>query len=118
MTFAAAGTRGTVLTSERPSALAPAARFISRTFAPASGLPEDPVTGSAHCALVPYWSEILHIPPGEVFTARQANPREGDLDLIWEKGKGRVKLRGDAIVVARGEMCVPSVTLWSRNAGR
>ncbi|KAG8881346.1 hypothetical protein FRB98_004390 [Tulasnella sp. 332] len=101
------GTRSTVLTSERPSALAPTARFISRMFAPASGIPEDPVTGSAHCALAPYWSEVLKIPPGEVFTARQASSRGGDLDVIWEKDKGRVKLRGNAVVVARGEMYLP-----------
>ncbi|KAG8992622.1 hypothetical protein FRB93_002354 [Tulasnella sp. JGI-2019a] len=105
--FAATGTRGTILTSERSSRLAPAARFISRMFAPVSGVPEDPVTGAAHCLLVPYWSKILGIPTGEAFAARQASPRGGNLSLVWDEDKGRVKLQGDAVVVAQGEMYFP-----------
>jgi predicted PhzF superfamily epimerase YddE/YHI9 len=50
--------------------------FVSRFFAPASGIPEDPVTGSAHCTLVPYWAERL----GKTrLKARQISARVGDL---------------------------------------
>ncbi|KZT51665.1 Diaminopimelate epimerase-like protein [Calocera cornea HHB12733] len=59
-----------ILTS--PS-LDPTYAFVSRVFAPAEGIPEDPVTGSAHCLLAPYWSEKLGIPPGQELRARQAS---------------------------------------------
>ena len=50
--------------------------FVSRFFAPDKGVPEDPVTGSAHCALVPYWAKRLG---KETLKARQVSPRGGDL---------------------------------------
>ncbi len=50
--------------------------FVSRFFAPEKGVPEDPVTGSAHCALAPYWADRLGKP---VLKARQVSPRGGDL---------------------------------------
>lgn len=71
-------------------------------FAPISGISEDPVTGSAHCILAPYWSEVLRLAPGEIIPARQVSRRGGDLDLIWDKINKRVKLRGDAVVTQRG----------------
>ncbi|KAG8860906.1 hypothetical protein FRB96_003641 [Tulasnella sp. 330] len=92
------------LTSQRPYAPAPNAKFISRTFGPATGSPEDPVCGSVHCLLAPYWSQLLAIPPGEIVTTRQVSPRGGDLEVIWEKSKSTVKIRGHAVIVARGEM--------------
>jgi predicted PhzF superfamily epimerase YddE/YHI9 len=50
--------------------------FVSRYFAPAKGIPEDPVTGGAHCALVPFWAAKT----GKVaFAAHQASARGGDL---------------------------------------
>ncbi|KAG8898628.1 hypothetical protein FRB99_007249, partial [Tulasnella sp. 403] len=60
-----------IVTSDRPSAITPSARFISRMFAPQAGIPEDPVCGSAHCALAPYWSQALGVPSGDVISARQ-----------------------------------------------
>ncbi|KAG8921780.1 hypothetical protein FRC00_008238, partial [Tulasnella sp. 408] len=71
---------------------------------PFSGVAEDPVCGSAHCALAPYWSQALKIPPGEVIEARMASKRGGDLDLIWEKTSGRVRIQGSAVITMRGEM--------------
>ncbi|HEY4944330.1 MAG TPA: PhzF family phenazine biosynthesis protein [Rhizomicrobium sp.] len=50
--------------------------FISRFFAPDKGVPEDPVTGSAHCALAPYWAKRL---AKKTLRARQVSPRGGDL---------------------------------------
>src|SRR5204863_6129741 len=50
--------------------------FVSRFFAPDKGVPEDPVTGSAHCALTPYWSKRLG---KKTLKARQVSPRGGDL---------------------------------------
>src|SRR5205814_9722885 len=49
-------TRGVIVTARSST---PARDFVSRFFAPALGIPEDPATGSAHAALAPYWSEIL-----------------------------------------------------------
>ncbi|KAG9000347.1 hypothetical protein FRB94_011977 [Tulasnella sp. JGI-2019a] len=97
---------GVILTSQHPSAIAPHAKFVSRAFGPALGSNEDPVCGSAHCLLAPYWSQLLMIPPGEVIPARQVSPRGGDLDIIWEKAKGTVKIRGRAVFTARGEMYI------------
>lgn len=75
--------------------------FVSRYFAPGVGIPEDPVTGSAHCALAAYWGERL----GKTqFRAYQASARGGEL-LVRLESK-RVKLIGSAVTVARGEFCV------------
>jgi PhzF family phenazine biosynthesis protein len=53
--------------------------FVSRFFAPEKGVPEDPVTGSAHCALTPYWAKRLG---KTTMRARQASPRGGDLVCV------------------------------------
>jgi len=95
-----------VIVTSGTSASYPEAKFISRMFAPSFGVPEDPVCGSAHCVLTPYWSQVLGIPPGEVIRARQVSRRGGDLELVWEKAKGTVKIRGEAAIVARGELYV------------
>lgn len=68
--------------------------FISRFFAPAVGVNEDPVTGSAHCCLVPYWRRKLN---KDTFTAYQASPRGGEL-LLAQKGD-RVFISGKAVTV-------------------
>ena len=73
--------------------------FVSRFFAPGSGIDEDPVTGSAHCALGPYWSRQL----GKTeFTAYQASPR-GGVVRVRISGE-RVILGGQAVTVLRGEL--------------
>jgi PhzF family phenazine biosynthesis protein len=73
--------------------------FISRFFAPGSGVDEDPVTGSSHCCLTPYWSERL----GKTeMHAYQASPRGGAIRVRLDGD--RVKLAGHAVTVLRGEL--------------
>ena len=75
--------------------------FVSRFFAPASGIDEDPVTGSAHCCLVPFWSERLG---KDTFAARQISARGGVLRL--RLSGDRVLLSGQAVTVFRAELAV------------
>jgi PhzF family phenazine biosynthesis protein len=75
--------------------------FISRFFAPAVGVDEDPVTGSSHTVLVPYWARRLG---KRTFTAYQASARGGILRLALDGD--RVKIAGMAITVIRGEIVV------------
>jgi PhzF family phenazine biosynthesis protein len=75
--------------------------FVSRSFVPDAGIPEDPVTGSAHCTLVPYWAELLGKPR---LHARQVSARGGEL---WcEQAGDRVKIAGRAVLYMRGEIMV------------
>lgn len=71
--------------------------FVSRFFAPAIGISEDPVTGSAHCCLVPYWHDRLQ---KTEFLAYQASARGGVVKARLEGD--RVKLAGEAVTVMRG----------------
>jgi PhzF family phenazine biosynthesis protein len=73
--------------------------FVSRFFAPQSGVPEDPVTGSAHCALAPYWSVKLG---KQELVAYQASLRGGELRL--RVVGDRIKIGGQAVTVLRGEL--------------
>jgi PhzF family phenazine biosynthesis protein len=73
--------------------------FISRFFAPWVGVNEDPVTGSAHTVLTPYWSEVLG---KNEMTAFQASKRGGK--LIVRKKEDRVELIGKAVIILRGEL--------------
>jgi PhzF family phenazine biosynthesis protein len=75
--------------------------FVSRYFAPAAGIPEDPVTGSAHCMLAPYWAGRL----GRTrLKARQVSPRGGNLDCRVEAD--RVVLGGRAVLYLEGSIYV------------
>ena len=90
--------RGTIITAPADD---PRFDFVSRFFAPAVGVDEDPVTGSAHTCLADFWARRL----GKTqFVAFQASPRGGilDVELVGE----RVLLGGKAIVVAYGELRV------------
>jgi PhzF family phenazine biosynthesis protein len=73
--------------------------FVSRFFAPGIGIPEDPVTGSAHCCLGPYWQKRLR---RYAFSAWQASPRGGTVHL--RVAADRVLLSGRAVTVMRGEL--------------
>lgn len=75
--------------------------IISRCFVPGAGIDEDPVTGSAHCALAPYWSAKLG---KTILNAYQASERGGALEI--EVRGERVLLRGKAVTVLRGELYV------------
>ena len=73
--------------------------FVSRFFAPHLGVPEDPVTGSAHTALTPFWAKRLG---RKQLKARQASPRGGDL-LCTDDGE-RVILEGPCALYLTGEI--------------
>lgn len=76
--------------------------FVSRFFAPAKGVPEDPVTGSSHCTLVPYWSGRLG---KTTLAAEQVSPRGGRLDCRLDGN--RVFLAGRCAPYMVGEIEVP-----------
>lgn len=71
--------------------------FVSRFFAPAKGIPEDPVTGSAHCTLIPYWAARLG--KTELF-AKQISARGGE--LFCKLAGDRVEIAGDSALFLRG----------------
>jgi predicted PhzF superfamily epimerase YddE/YHI9 len=77
------------------------ADFVSRFFAPRSGIPEDPVTGSAHTTLTPYWSRRLAKPH---LQARQISKRGGELVCI-DLGQ-RIEIGGRAVTYLAGEISV------------
>jgi PhzF family phenazine biosynthesis protein len=88
--------RGVIVTAASAD---PARQFVSRFFAPAAGVPEDPVTGSAHCALGPFWGERLGVAE---LVGYQASRRGGTV-LVRLAGD-RVHLGGQAVTVLRGEL--------------
>src|SRR5262249_12829460 len=73
--------------------------FVSRFFAPGSGIDEDPVTGSSHCALAPFWGERLG---KREMVGYQASARGGVVRVRVDGD--RVKLGGQAVTVLRGEL--------------
>jgi predicted PhzF superfamily epimerase YddE/YHI9 len=75
--------------------------FVSRFFAPRAGIPEDPVTGSAHCTLVPYWARRLG---KDVLVARQISARGGE--LTCEDHGDRVIIAGQAVEYLHGKIRV------------
>jgi predicted PhzF superfamily epimerase YddE/YHI9 len=75
--------------------------FVSRFFAPRAGVPEDPVTGSAHCSLVPYWAKRLG---KKRLTARQVSARVGELRC--EDRDERVHMAGQAVLYLVGHITV------------
>lgn len=84
-------------------ATAPGARhdFVSRYFAPKAGVLEDPVTGSAHCTLVPYWAKRL----GKTeLSGHQVSKRGGELFCKLDADRHRVEVAGKAVTYLRGEI--------------
>lgn len=75
--------------------------FVSRFFAPGAGVPEDPVTGSAHCTLVPHWATRLG---KATLHARQVSRRGGELHCTL--AHDRVRIAGTAVLYLRGEITV------------
>jgi PhzF family phenazine biosynthesis protein len=94
--LAAVQARGVIVTSR---ASTPGYDFVSRFFAPGVGVPEDPVTGSAHCVLSPFWSQHLR---RARLTGYQASARGGVVRVQLDGA--RVRLGGQAITVVRGEL--------------
>ena len=89
-------TRGVMVTSRSDS---PECDFVSRFFAPGTGVDEDPVTGSAHCALGPYWKERLG---KSELAARQVSARGGELRVSVDGD--RVRIAGQAVTVLRATL--------------
>ncbi len=90
--------RGVIVTAGASSA---PFDFVSRFFAPGSGVDEDPVTGSAHCSLGPYWRRRLG---RDELLAYQASARGGEIRVRIEGD--RVKLGGQAVTVLRGRLAL------------
>jgi PhzF family phenazine biosynthesis protein len=90
------GGRGVIVTcvSEVPQY-----QFVSRFFAPAAGVDEDPATGSSHCCLAPFWALRLGRPE---LVGYQASARGGEVRVAWRGD--RVQLAGRAVTVMRGEL--------------
>jgi PhzF family phenazine biosynthesis protein len=92
-------TRGVIVTAAAGQA---EADFVSRFFAPGVGVPEDPVTGSAHCALGPYWAEQTG---RTTLTGRQVSARSGTVRVRLDAPDAdRVVLSGQATTVVRGRL--------------
>lgn len=94
--LASAPVRGTIVTSRSTDSRFD---FVSRFFAPAAGVDEDPVTGSAHCCLAAYWQKRLG---KSEFVAYQASPRGGIVHV--RVVNDRVLLGGQAVTVLKGEL--------------
>jgi len=92
--ISALGHRGIIVTAEGKDV-----DFVSRFFAPSTGVNEDPVTGSAHTTLTPYWSHRLG---KNNLTAKQVSPRGGYLKC--ELKDDRVLISGKAVLYMKGEI--------------
>jgi predicted PhzF superfamily epimerase YddE/YHI9 len=96
------GARGVVVTAQA----APGASydFVSRCFFPSSGIVEDPVTGSAHCMLGPFWAPRLG---KQRLVGRQLSARGGSVIVTVQPGGERCSLSGSTVTILQGEMAVP-----------
>jgi len=90
------GVRGVMITARSDDETCD---FVSRFFAPGAGIDEDPVTGSAHCALAPYWAAVLG---RDELVGYQASQRGGIVHC--RVVEDRVRLAGHAVTVLRGEL--------------
>jgi predicted PhzF superfamily epimerase YddE/YHI9 len=97
--IASTGTRLVVVTAPGDR---PGIDCVSRAFAPNAGVPEDPVTGSAHCTLAEYWGSRLG---RQLLVGEQASPRGGIVRM--RRTGDRVVIAGQAVTVAHTRMVVP-----------
>jgi PhzF family phenazine biosynthesis protein len=93
--------RGVIVTARGDSDV----DFVSRFFAPAAGIDEDPVTASAHCSLGAYWSTILG---KKTLTGSQLSARGGRVEVRLRDD--RVDLTGQAVTVIRGALAIQRAT--------
>ncbi|KNC51576.1 phenazine biosynthesis protein PhzF family protein [Thecamonas trahens ATCC 50062] len=100
--------RGVVVTTSfwTPESDAETPHFVSRCFFPCLGVPEDPVTGSAHCFMGPYWAVKLNVGAGPRMAAIQMSKRVGHVG-VRVTDAGRVELDGAAVAVGRYEVLEP-----------
>lgn len=82
----------------------PGIDLVCRYFAPRVGIPEDPVTGSAHCLLAVHWAQLLG---KDRLVSRQLSPRGGRIEVLLAGAV--VELRGQAVTVAEGHLSAPAV---------
>ncbi|KAJ8250452.1 hypothetical protein COCON_G00223740 [Conger conger] len=101
--------KGVIVTVKGTPTVQPGYDFLSRYFAPWNGIPEDPVTGSAHSVLAGYWSEKLG---KERMLAFQCSDRGGELQLAL-RSDGRVNISGHAVIILQG-----TLSLLDLNDGR
>eukprot|EP01064_Diplonema_japonicum_P023632 TRINITY_DN34048_c0_g1_i1.p1 TRINITY_DN34048_c0_g1~~TRINITY_DN34048_c0_g1_i1.p1 ORF type:complete len:287 (+),score=69.30 TRINITY_DN34048_c0_g1_i1:60-863(+) len=94
--------RGLIVTAKAPDSL-PGVDFITRFFAPKIGIREDPVTGSAYTQVGPYWANVLG---RSTLTAVQMSQRRGTVDLTVDKESQFVRIRGNAVLFMKGEICL------------
>lgn len=94
--LAQVGGRGIIVTAPGNEA-----NFVSRFFAPQTGINEDPVTGSAHTTLTPYWARVLG---KDKLSAQQLSARGGE--LICQLAGDRVKISGEAVSYMEGEISI------------
>ena len=83
--------------------------FVSRFFTPRGGVPEDPVTGSAHCTLIPFWAKRLG---KDKMIAKQLSVRGGT--LYCENRGQRVKIAGKAVLYLQGEILLGSTVQYAK----
>lgn len=81
----------------------PNVAFVSRVFGPLDGVPEDPVCGSAHSVMTPFWAGKLGFGEDEV-AVKQVSRRGGELAVKWDRSTGTVTLRGNTRTVTAGHM--------------
>ena len=77
-----------------------------RYFSPWNGLPEDPVNGSSHTVLGPYWASEFGLKPASKMDALVCSPRGGRLRVWLEEEEGKVFLAGSAVVTLKGRITV------------
>jgi predicted PhzF superfamily epimerase YddE/YHI9 len=80
-------------------------------FMPAAGVPEDPVCGTAHCLLTPYWSARIpglqaRLRSAEGINARQVSQRVGELGIRLDDATGIIRLAGEVVAIATGQINV------------
>lgn len=75
--------------------------FVSRFFAPSAGIPEDPVTGSAHCTLGPYWKSALNKSPDSILVGRQIGPKRQGIVYVRCVDEKTVEISGNAVIVSK-----------------
>ncbi|KAJ3103140.1 hypothetical protein HDU97_010348 [Phlyctochytrium planicorne] len=102
--------RCVILTSKSHPQLHPSTDFVSRVFAPNTGVPEDPVTGSAHCTLAFHHGTSLQrykgSAKGKTMKAKQLSERSGNVEVLWDREGKRVQIWGNAVKASEGSLFV------------
>lgn len=95
------GMRGVIVTASADPDEYPGVDFVSRFFGPGAGIPEDPVTGSAHCTLGPYWQRALGKTTGSMLVGKQIGPMRQGIVRVQSIDEQTVEISGDAVIVSK-----------------